>query len=249
MCIGCRSCVAACIEANGLSGSEEATRLSAGNYTVVEERGEHYVRRLCMHCVDPACASVCPVGALRKTPGGPVTYAEERCIGCRYCMLACPFNVPRYDWHSANPAVRKCQMCVERQRAGKSPACAEACPVGATIFGTRRELLAEARSRVAGGGYVAHVFGESEVGGTCVLYCSPAPFSRLGFRTEVARSPLPSLTWDTWLRKVPGIVMVGGTALAGIGWLTRRRELVELVEKDKGNGRRSGGDESGGGDD
>lgn len=226
-CIGCRACVAACKESHGLPVDDSASELSATALTALVEQGDLYVRRLCMHCEDPACASVCPVSALHKTRLGPVAYEARLCLGCRYCMVACPFGVPRYEWASAVPAVRKCDMCVARLAQGRPPACAEACPAEATVAGGRDELIAEARRRIAEnpGAYHPQVYGESEAGGTCVLFLSPVPFERLGFKQGLAGEPLPSLTWRA-LEKVPGVVSLGGAALTAVWWITHRRQEV-----------------------
>src|SRR5512134_1299722 len=112
-CVGCMACQEACKKEYGFPAGEEK-ELSATARTVVEEHGDYYVRRMCMHCDSPSCASVCPVGALRKTDEGPVVYDEKACMGCRYCMVACPFDVPRYEWHSTTPRVQKCTMCYDR---------------------------------------------------------------------------------------------------------------------------------------
>jgi formate dehydrogenase iron-sulfur subunit len=183
-----------------------------------------------MHCEDPSCASACPVGAFRKTELGPVTYDESRCLGCRYCMLACPFGVPRYEWSKAAPAVRKCDMCAARLEKGLLPACVEACPAEASVAGTREELLAEAHRRIRGSpdAYYPHVYGETEVGGTSVLFLSPVPFEELGFAT-VGETPPPNLTWQA-LRKVPAVMSVGGAVLFGVWWITHRREQVAAAE-------------------
>lgn len=230
-CVGCRACATACKESHGLPGDGEESELDATTYTVLLDKGgERYVRRLCMHCEDPSCASACPVGAFRKSPLGPVTYDASRCLGCRYCMLACPFGVPRYEWSSVVPAVRKCDMCASRLAEGGLPACAEACPAEATVAGTRAELLAEAHRRIAEnpGAYHPHVYGESEAGGTSVLFLSPVPFEELGF-ARVGSEPLPNLTWAS-LQKVPAVVGVGGMALAAIYWITHRRDEVAAAE-------------------
>src|SRR5512140_1585048 len=147
-CIGCGACREACREKNGLPESTD-TDLSERTFTVIKTKGGINYRKLCMHCVDPACASACPVGALKKTSHGPVTYDADRCMGCRYCMVACPFGVPRYEWSKALPLVRKCIFCPDRVSKGQPSACAEACPTGATQFGERDELIREAHKRIA----------------------------------------------------------------------------------------------------
>jgi formate dehydrogenase iron-sulfur subunit len=153
---------------------------------VVEEDGElHrvFVKRQCMHCVDPACVSACPVGALQKTDEGPVVYDCTRCIGCRYCMVACPFGVPKFEWGEPLPKIQKCTFCADRQAEGLEPACSAACPTGALTFGDRDALIAEAEARIEANPdlYVPHVYGRDEVGGTSWLYLSPVPFEELGF--------------------------------------------------------------------
>lgn len=232
-CIGCRECVAACLVEHHLKGdAETVTRLSANALTALEDHGnERYVRKLCRHCLEPSCASVCPVKAFRKTAEGPVVYDASRCLGCRYCMQACPFNVPKYQWHAAVPAVVKCDMCAERLAAGKPTACAEVCPAEATIFGYRDELLAEAERRIAEhpDTYYPHVYGAEEVGGTSVLFLSPVPFEQLGFRTDLGTEALPDLTAAA-LGRIPAIVSVAGALLLGISWITRRREEVARAE-------------------
>jgi formate dehydrogenase iron-sulfur subunit len=232
-CIGCRACVSACKELHAFPGKETETELSATAYTAMTDVSEDlHVRKLCMHCVTPSCASVCPVGALHKTELGPVVYESSRCLGCRYCMVACPFNVPRYEWTATVPSVRKCDMCFERVAAGGVPACVEACPAEAAIAGTREALLAEAHRRIQADpeGYAPTVYGESEVGGTSVLFLSPVPFEQLGFRQGLGTEPLPSLTWSA-LEKIPGVVSIGGATLFAIWWITHRREEVARVEE------------------
>jgi len=181
-CIGCGACVTACQEINGLPEQAEPKELDYRNFTVLNQYGEAYVRRLCRHCHEPACASVCPEGALEKMPEGPVNYDESKCIGCRYCLLACPFEIPKYEWHSNNPRVRKCTMCYEQRTSkGETTACSEACPTGATLFGDYDELLAEAHKRLKENPdtYVQHIYGEKEIGGTQVIFLSSIPFEKL----------------------------------------------------------------------
>jgi formate dehydrogenase iron-sulfur subunit len=232
-CIGCRACARACKESHGFPGTGEETDMDAVTNTVVLDKGDdRYLRRMCMHCADPSCASACPVGAFTKTELGPVVYDASKCLGCRYCMSACPFSVPRYEWSSTNPRVRKCDGCIERQLAGKITACAEACPAEATVAGTREELLAEARKRIAEnpGQYHPEVYGEHEVGGTNVLILSPVPFEELGMRVGLGTEPLPDLTWAA-LSKIPGVVSVGCVGLSAIYWITHRRLEVAAAER------------------
>src|SRR3990172_2912936 len=174
LCIGCGACYLAFKERNNLPQSAADFRkdnLSYLTYTVVKQSHARFVRRLCMHCETPTCASVCPVAALQKTAAGPVVYHEDRCIGCRYCMVACPFGIPKYEWNKVLPRVRKCDLCADRLTKGLPTACAEACPTKATLFGNRSELIEEARRRlsVPPGRYVNHIYGLEEVGGTSVL--------------------------------------------------------------------------------
>jgi formate dehydrogenase iron-sulfur subunit len=227
-CIGCKACVWACKEINDLPREDGGAELSAVTWTTVESRKGVYIRRQCMHCNDPACASVCPVGALHKTNEGPVVYDASKCMGCRYCMVGCPFGVPKYEWGSALPLVRKCGMCFEnRIRGGAEPACTAVCPAKATVFGERSELIREAQRRIAAepSRYVDHVYGEFEAGGTSVLYLSSVPFERLGFRVIGRDDPYPRLTWSI-LSKLPNVVSVGGVLMLGTWWIIRRRQTL-----------------------
>lgn len=231
-CVGCGACSEACKEEQKLPG-EVGKKRDYANYTVLrEEPDETYVRELCMHCEDPACASACPVSALHKTKEGPVVYDFDLCIGCRYCMVACPFNVPKYEWNEQIPKVKKCIMCYDtRTKFGKPTACSVACQNdgnGATIFGNRSELLAMAKQRIKDNPdkYYNHIYGEHEVGGTNVLFLSPVPFEQLGFNTKVPGSPLPNLTWNV-LNKIPAVVPVWATFLTGMWWLNNRKVEVE----------------------
>jgi len=186
---------------------------------------------LCFHCAEPTCVSVCPVAALQKTAEGPVTYNAERCIGCRYCIMACPFGVPKYQWDQPVPIVGKCILCAGRVAQGQPTACAAVCPTGATLFGERDALLHEARTRIASSPerYVDHVYGVTEAGGTSVLMLSAVPFAELGMKTDIPRQPLPLLTWQV-LSKIPSFVGVWGVLLLGIHWITKRRDEVRAHE-------------------
>jgi formate dehydrogenase iron-sulfur subunit len=239
-CIGCQECERTCKQIHGYP-QEHEPGLSATALTVVQERGGKFVRRVCMHCQDPACASACPVGALKKTAQGAVRYDGSKCIGCRYCMIACPFDVPKYEWGKLAPYVTKCDLCAERVLAGKPTACAEACPVGATLFGDRDEMLAEAHKRIAENpAYVRKVYGEQEVGGTSVFYLSDVPFEDLGFMTAPLTQPMPTLSAAA-LGEIPTVVLVGGSLLAGMYWFTQRKREVALAEgkEDESNEERS----------
>jgi formate dehydrogenase iron-sulfur subunit len=231
-CIGCGACVQGCQKWNE-HPAHEAKRLDEQTYTFLMDRGtDVYVRRLCMHCEQPSCASACPVSALYKSKEGPVLYDPSKCLGCRYCMLACPFGVPTYEWHSAVPRVRKCQMCSHRGAAG--PACAEVCPTGATITGDRDELLAEARKRVVGDpkAYYQWVYGAKEAGGTDVFFIGPKNPAALGLPRVEVDGPLPDLTWNA-LKHVPDVVLFGGVFLGGMFWLTKRKEEVARAKHDE----------------
>lgn len=234
-CVGCGECSRACSAANGLP-EEEATELSATHYTVVQSYndGQTYVRRLCMHCNEPTCVSACLVGAFRKTETGAVLYDESKCIGCRYCMQACPFEVPRYEWSSLAPRVQKCRMCYEMVAGGGQTACAEACPAEATVFGDRDDLLREARKRIDEnpGQYIDHIYGLREAGGTSVLFLSNIPFEKLGFPMNVPSEPIPELSWRV-LSQIPKYTVAAGVVLFGVHWITSRRTEVARFEAEE----------------
>ena len=242
-CVGCRSCENACRIRQGFAPLPAAnfgygpgdgkltfqSRTFVDFPTVKTETGADRrvpVKRQCMHCVDPTCVSVCPVAALEKTPRGSVIYREQLCIGCRYCILACPFNVPRYEWDSAlTPRVNKCDFCDDRVAAGLSPACVAACPTGTLKLGKRSAILQEARERLsAQPKRYASIFGDLVVGGTSWIYLSDIPMDDLGFRTDLPKAALPPLTWKM-LSKVPFIVIGLGLLLSGVFRLRSRKEM------------------------
>ncbi|MDR2604854.1 MAG: 4Fe-4S dicluster domain-containing protein [Desulfovibrio sp.] len=219
LCIGCRSCEAACRSVNAaiLPKPENYTipekpfydrsvlatkrrtdfqRFTVVNRYDVEDRRPVHRKFQCNHCTEPACASACFVKALYKTPEGPVLYRPELCVGCRYCMVACPFFVPAYDYNNArNPLIYKCTMCAPRLASGELPGCVSRCPEKALIFGKRSELLKVAKERIAESPekYVNHIYGEHEAGGTCWLYLSPVPHKLLD-QPEVGNEPASRLT-------------------------------------------------------
>lgn len=231
-CIGCQECEKACQQENSLPDHPLETDLSARNYTVVLKHGGQFYRKLCMHCLEPTCVSVCPVGALTKSEKGPVLYDKNKCMGCRYCMISCPFGVPRYEWYKAAPVIRKCIFCYQRVEKGGETACSWVCPTGATRMGQRSHLLDIARERLRRRPerYVPQIYGKHEVGGTSVLMLSAIPFADLGFPVNLGAKSLPSLTWEA-LSKIPGIVITGGLLLGGLSWVINRRIRLEQEQK------------------
>jgi formate dehydrogenase iron-sulfur subunit len=240
MCLGCRLCEAACNQANGLPEPQVPftdravfdvqRKPQPGVWTVVNRYdvgGQPVFRKVqCMHCNEPACVSACPAGALKKTPEGPVLYVEKLCIGCRYCLNACPYTMLAYSYDDPlTPAVHKCAMCFNRVTGeGKTPACAEACPARATVFGKRSELLAAARDKIAQnpGKYVDQVYGEKEAGGASWLYLAGVPFGQLGLPADLGTTPYPEFTRN-WLLAVPLVIVIWPALLMGIRQFVQRR--------------------------
>lgn len=242
-CMGCRACQVACKAWNDNPGEitlclgcyDNPLKFSSRTwslvrFTEVEEPGQlHWVfsKLQCMHCEHPGCAAACPVGALRKRADGAVVYDDYKCIGCRYCMVACPFGVPSFEWDKPVPYIRKCTFCADRLNEGMEPACVKACPTEALQFGEREELLTEARKRIAArpGKYVDHIYGEKEAGGTSWMYLSPVPFEKLGF-PALDSQPVTALS-EGLMVAPPGMIVATVAALRGIQWLTRRREKLQ----------------------
>lgn len=242
-CIGCRGCQVACKQWNGLKAEKteffggpgyqnpadlgpKTWKLITYNEVVNHGRKEWaFGTRQCMHCNHPACASACPVGALEKLDNGPVVYHKERCIGCRYCMLACPFEVPRFEYDSPNPYISKCTLCADRIAAGGMPACAKACPTEALTFGERDDLIIEARRRIANNPSEYHhgIYGLEEAGGTCVLHLASIPFEKLGYPAGIPKRPLMENT-EKAMGAIP-IVMIGMAALLIGSYKLRTRNL------------------------
>lgn len=256
-CVGCRGCQVACKSWNELRAGPAAFSdtgsnpryLDADNFTRVLFREASagdggvkwsFVKRQCMHCLEPACAAACPVGALVKTAEGPVVYQDSRCIGCRYCVVACPFQIPKYQWSSTVPYVRKCTFCADRQAMGKKPACVSTCPTGALTLGERDQMLQEAHRRIEAhpDRYHDEVYGERTAGGTAVLYLTALPFEQLGlqdqgFRTDLGTFP-HGRAGKQWMSGVPWVALtVGGLSIA-LYQLNQRRAEVEKQERKEG---------------
>ena len=221
-CNGCRTCELACAETNGLPLPEDEDEeildatvrpTSQTQWSVVNcfktSAGDVYVKKQCMHCNTPACTSACLTKALFKTEEGAVIWREDKCMGCRFCMVSCPFDIPKFEYNSANPRIQKCRMCWERQREAKLPACVEQCPKQALSFGKRSGLLEIARERIYQnpGEYVSHIYGEREAGGTAWMYISPVPFEELGFRTDLDETAYPEYSRN-FLTAVPIVLIM-----------------------------------------
>lgn len=238
-CIGCRKCELACASVNGnpipdiedKSVFESPRSTSTKAWTVVNryetEKGAVFVKRQCFHCNQPACASACLVKAMLKKKEGPTIWRESKCMGCRYCMISCPFDIPKFEYESPVPKIQKCHFCYTRLEEGKNPACVDACPVEALSFGTRRSLLKAAETRINSNPdrYHDHIYGEMEAGGTGWIYLSGVSFDRIGFNTNIARTPYPEYT-KGFLYSVPFVFVLLPSFLLGISHLTNRKNGI-----------------------
>ena len=235
-CVGCQTCESSCAEANNLPAPEGTPqpglirKTDEKHRTVINSfntsRGEVFVKKQCMHCNEPACTAACLTQAMYKTREGAVIWRGEKCMGCRYCMVSCPFDAPKFEYHSANPKIEKCTMCYSRVIEGKVPACVQNCPAEALMFGTRRDLMREARKRIVENPdkYVDHIYGEHEAGGTGFLYLSPVPFEELGFNTSVQNKSYPELS-KGFLYSVPTIFVLWPAILLGIREGTKNNRI------------------------
>lgn len=245
LCIGCRRCEAACNQVNELPAPEtsfeelsvldKARRTDANAFTVVNRydgltaQGAPVFRKIqCNHCLEPACASACFVRAFKKTRLGAVTYDASVCVGCRYCMIACPFEIPAYEYDKAfTPRVRKCTLCHPRLVKGQLPGCVASCPTEALTFGKRDDLIRIARQRIRKhpDRYIDHIYGEHEMGGTSWLHLSGVPFAKIGMREDLGITPAPKLT-EGALGAVPIVVGLWPVLLTGIYAISRRKDKI-----------------------
>jgi len=246
-CIGCRKCEAACNKVNELPAQpvpfDDLTVMDArrrthhDTFTVVNKYavGDKpvYRKQQCNHCLEPACASACFVGAFKKDKTGAVSYDASKCVGCRYCMIACPFEIPTYEYHDpVTPRVRKCTMCRPRIEEGKLPGCVQDCPKGALVFGRRADLLSIARERIRKHPdmYIDHIYGEREMGGTSWLYISGVPFEQIGLREDLGVTPAPEFTSGP-LGVVPAVVGLWPVFLTGAYALSKRKDKIAEEEQ------------------
>jgi formate dehydrogenase iron-sulfur subunit len=253
VCIGCRRCEWACKEWNKLPNQKELReyekdqavfqkirRTNADTFTVVnrfpnprDASKPIYVKKQCMHCYEPGCASSCFVKAFTKQPEGAVTYDASLCVGCRYCMAACPFYMPAYQYYNAfTPEVTKCTFCFHRiSKEGGVPACVGMCPVETMKFGKRTDLidLGHKKIRDNPGRYVNHVYGENEVGGTSWMYLSAVPFNMIGFRTDLGTVPIPTMS-KPFLSLVSPVFIVIPALAMGFYSFKKRRDKLEQEE-------------------
>jgi len=226
-CVGCQSCEFACAETHGLPEptaypdpevlrkTDETCRTVVNSFNTTE--GELCLKEQCMHCNEPACVAACLTQAMYKTKEGPVIWRGDKCMGCRYCMVSCPFDVPKFEYFDSNPKILKCDMCYDRIQEGEMPACVENCGEGAIVFGTRRELIKEARRRIHENPeqYHDHIYGEHEAGGTGLLYLSAVDMSEMGMNTELQTESYPSLT-KGFLYTVPSVFVLVPAFLLGL---------------------------------
>jgi Fe-S-cluster-containing dehydrogenase component len=251
-CIGCRRCEKACAEVNGLpipdiseTKNEDVLKnirkTTDTQYTTINkyetEKGSIFVPRRCMHCSQPGCAAACLVKAMKKRPTGHVTW-DLNCIGCRLCMISCPFDIPKFEYNKAIPRIQKCNLCFDRFNKGELPGCVEACPTQALIFGSRKQILEEGKRRIAQNSdkYIDHIYGEYEVGGTSHLYLSAVPFEQIGFRKDLGTTPYPEYSTG-FLYAVPFIFVLWPIAMLGINRATKKHKEEKHEEKHEEKGK------------
>ncbi len=267
LCIGCRACEVSCKRINNMppdvnsplekehdvSGIWDTGDLSETTLNKIQAYrngtgetkdqitdGYGFIKRACMHCVDPDCVSACPVTALEKQPDtGIVTYNKDACIGCRYCQIACPYNIPKFEFGDPIPEIVKCEMCAHVQADGGIPGCCDFCPTGASLFGSVSDLLTEAKRRLGltegdkyaypvstlngetkprnAKQYVNYIYGENESGGTQYLILSAIPFEKLGLPSLSNTSSAvksETIQHKTYKGFIAPVVLLGGLLYA-----------------------------------
>jgi len=250
-CIGCRRCEAGCNQVNGLPAPAKPfddlsildvkRRTDAKTYTIVNRydipgaAGPVFRKFQCNHCLEPACASACFVRAFSKTAQGAVIWDGSVCVGCRYCMIACPFEVPTFEYNEAlTPRIMKCTLCYPQIMTGKLalPGCVGACPTEALVYGKRDSLITAARERIYKfpGRYLDYIYGEHEMGGTNWLYLSGVPFKALGMREDLGVVPAPELTSGA-LAAVPLVAGLWPVVLTGIYAVSKRKDKIAREEQ------------------
>ena len=251
-CIGCKACVSACVNANGLTpdtsldGLHQAPlSLNSSTKNIIKlckataTHPQSFVKQQCMHCGDPACVAACPFHALHKNQvNGIVEWDESKCIGCRYCEIACPFHIPKFEWAKFNPKIVKCELCNFRLAANQEPACTYVCPTHAVIFGKREKLLETAHQRIAAAPnkyFEQRVYGEKEAGGTQCLYISAIPFTDLGLPQIGTDSvPAKALSWQKVVYKwMAGPVLLYGAIATAMNrnWVEHEKEMKHEEEE------------------
>jgi Fe-S-cluster-containing dehydrogenase component len=252
-CVGCKACVSACAQANDTPPDTRAdglhqapsdlnwtTRNIIKLYKTADERS--YVKKQCMQCLDPACAAACMFHGLTKDEKtGIISWNGVKCVGCRYCEVACPFGVASFQWDGYNPKIVKCQLCDHRLAKGQQPGCTSVCPTGAVIFGKREDLLKEAKKRIAanpGKYYENRVYGEHDGGGTQSLILSHVAFSKIGLPTLNEESIPERLKWQHMLYKYLALPAVLYVTMAGVISKNFKHVEHELKEEQKNNGLR-----------
>lgn len=244
LCVGCQTCEFTCAEVNNLPEPTDTPEVGVVRKTNESRRtvlntfqttiGEYSVKSQCMHCNQPACVAACLTQAMFKTKEGPVIWRADKCMGCRYCMVSCPFDVPKFEYNSPNPKITKCDMCYGRIQEGKIPACVETCPSEALLFGKRSDLIKEARRRIHENPelYGDAIYGENVAGGTSQLYIAPVDFKELGFNTKLQNKSYPELS-KGFLYSVPTIFVLWPTLLLGIHEATKNNHQEKLDENEE----------------
>jgi Fe-S-cluster-containing dehydrogenase component len=252
-CIGCRNCEWACKNAHDLPAGDlnsyedksvfkEMRRPDSSALTVVNQYNKEKqinspinVKVQCMHCDHPACVSACIVGAFSKKENGSVIWDTDKCIGCRYCMVACPFQIPSFEYDKAlDPDISKCDFCYERTKEGLLPACVDICPVEALTYGPRSELIKIARDKIKKypDRYIDHIYGENEVGGTSWLYLAEQDLAKTKALPQLTTKTAPgvseSIQHGIFAYFVPPASLYA--LLAGIMWLNKKKKDKEEVE-------------------